>query len=57
MNSMVISRSLKRVNYMSKDLKIGIIGAGRIGKMHVENIVSNFRYVEIKAIADTLQIQ
>lgn len=37
---------------MRKKLKIGVIGAGRIGKMHVENIISNFRYVEIKAIAD-----
>ncbi len=33
-------------------LKIGIIGAGRIGRLHAENIVSNFRYVEVKSIAD-----
>ncbi|TYP47895.1 inositol 2-dehydrogenase [Thermosediminibacter litoriperuensis] len=37
---------------MRKKIKIGVIGAGRIGKMHVENILSNFRYIEIKAIAD-----
>lgn len=33
-------------------LKVGIIGAGRIGRMHTENIVSNFRYIEVKAVAD-----
>lgn len=37
---------------MKEKLKVGIIGAGRIGRMHVENIVSNFRSVEIKAVAD-----
>lgn len=37
---------------MGKKLKLGIIGAGRIGRMHAENIVSNFRYVEVKAVAD-----
>ncbi len=37
---------------MDNNLKIGIIGAGRIGKLHAENIVNNFRNVEIKAIAD-----
>lgn len=37
---------------MNKKLKIGIIGAGRIGKLHAENIVNNFKDVEIKAIAD-----
>lgn len=37
---------------MSEKLKIGIIGAGRIGKLHAENIVNNFKNVEIKAIAD-----
>ncbi|MDO6355665.1 inositol 2-dehydrogenase [Caloramator sp. CAR-1] len=35
-----------------KKIKIGIIGAGRIGKLHAENIVNNFKNVEIKAIAD-----
>ncbi|MBC8587229.1 inositol 2-dehydrogenase [Paratissierella segnis] len=37
---------------MGKKLKIGIIGAGRIGKLHSENIVNNFKDIEIKAIAD-----
>ncbi|MCG1011113.1 inositol 2-dehydrogenase [Tepidanaerobacter sp. GT38] len=37
---------------MKEKLKVGIIGAGRIGRMHVENIVSNFRSVEVKAVAD-----
>lgn len=37
---------------MSKKIRLGIIGAGRIGKLHAENIVSNFRHVEIKSIAD-----
>jgi len=35
-----------------KKIKVGIIGAGRIGKLHAENIVNNFKNVEIKAIAD-----
>jgi myo-inositol 2-dehydrogenase/D-chiro-inositol 1-dehydrogenase len=33
-------------------LKIGIIGTGRIGRLHAENIVSNFRDVQLKSIAD-----
>jgi len=33
-------------------LVIGIIGCGSIGQMHVENIIKNFKYVEIKSIAD-----
>ncbi|WFA10119.1 inositol 2-dehydrogenase [Tissierella sp. Yu-01] len=37
---------------MNKKLKIGIIGAGRIGKLHAENIINNFKDIEIKAIAD-----
>ncbi|MCW3490000.1 inositol 2-dehydrogenase [Dethiobacter alkaliphilus] len=37
---------------MSKKLKIGVIGTGRIGKLHTNNIVKNFTNVEIKAIAD-----
>lgn len=34
-----------------ENIKIGIIGAGRIGKMHAENI-SNFSNVTIKSISD-----
>ncbi|HYE84162.1 MAG TPA: inositol 2-dehydrogenase [Clostridia bacterium] len=37
---------------MSKTIKIGIIGAGRIGKLHAENISYNVPGVEIKTIAD-----
>jgi myo-inositol 2-dehydrogenase / D-chiro-inositol 1-dehydrogenase len=37
---------------MSKKIKLGIIGAGRIGKLHAENVLFNINYVEIKAIAD-----
>lgn len=37
---------------MAEKIKIGIIGAGRIGKLHTENIINNFKNVEIKAIAD-----
>ncbi|MCL6560712.1 MAG: inositol 2-dehydrogenase, partial [Firmicutes bacterium] len=37
---------------MEKKIKLGIIGAGRIGKLHAENVAYNIGYVEIKAIAD-----
>ncbi|AYO30096.1 inositol 2-dehydrogenase [Biomaibacter acetigenes] len=37
---------------MDRKIKIGIIGAGRIGKMHAENIRANFSNVEIKSVAD-----
>ena len=36
---------------MTKKLQVGIIGAGRIGKLHTENIL-RFPDVEIKTIAD-----
>jgi myo-inositol 2-dehydrogenase / D-chiro-inositol 1-dehydrogenase len=32
--------------------KIGIIGAGRIGQLHAENIIHNFNNVTIKSISD-----
>lgn len=35
-----------------KKIVIGVIGAGRIGKLHVENILKYFPIMEIKAIAD-----
>lgn len=35
-----------------KKLTVGVIGAGRIGKLHTENILNHFRDVTIKAIAD-----
>ncbi len=37
---------------MDKKIKLGIIGAGRIGKLHAENIIFNINYVEIKSISD-----
>ena len=37
---------------MSRKIKIGIIGAGRIGKMQSENIVKYINNVEIKTIAE-----
>jgi myo-inositol 2-dehydrogenase / D-chiro-inositol 1-dehydrogenase len=35
-----------------KRTTIGIIGAGRIGKLHTENIIKNFHHVTIKSISD-----
>jgi len=37
---------------MSKKLKLGIIGAGRIGKLHAENIIHHIPEAKIKTIAD-----
>lgn len=37
---------------MKKKIVLGIIGAGRIGKLHAENVVKNFVNVRVKAIAD-----
>ncbi len=37
---------------MGKTIKIGVIGAGRIGKIHAANIIKNFPDVEVKAVAD-----
>lgn len=37
---------------MGKKIKLGIIGAGRIGKLHAENIVHHIPEAEVKAIAD-----
>jgi myo-inositol 2-dehydrogenase/D-chiro-inositol 1-dehydrogenase len=37
---------------MDGKIKTGVIGAGRIGRLHAENIVNNIRGAEIKAIAD-----
>ena len=37
---------------MEKILNIGIIGAGRIGKLHAENIVAYYRNIKIKTISD-----
>lgn len=37
---------------MGQTVTIGIIGAGRIGRLHAENIIKNFPYIKVKAIAD-----
>jgi myo-inositol 2-dehydrogenase / D-chiro-inositol 1-dehydrogenase len=37
---------------MEKKIKLGIIGAGRIGKLHAENVAFNINYVEVKSISD-----
>lgn len=37
---------------MSRKIKVGVIGAGRIGKIHAANIIKNFPEVEVVAIAD-----
>lgn len=37
---------------MEKKIKVGVIGAGRIGKLHTEDIVKNFVNIEVKAVAD-----
>jgi myo-inositol 2-dehydrogenase / D-chiro-inositol 1-dehydrogenase len=37
---------------MGKKLQVGVIGAGRIGKIHAANIIKNFPDVNVKAIAD-----
>ncbi len=37
---------------MEKKLKVGIIGAGRIGKVHTMSIINYLPQVEIKAISD-----
>ena len=36
-----------------KRIKVGVIGAGRIGKVHIENISVRIPVVEIVAVADT----
>jgi len=35
-----------------KKIILGLVGAGRIGKMHAENILANFPRVELKAVVD-----
>jgi myo-inositol 2-dehydrogenase/D-chiro-inositol 1-dehydrogenase len=37
---------------MGEKIKVGVIGAGRIGKIHTGNIIKNFPNVEISAVAD-----
>ncbi len=35
-----------------KKIKVGLIGAGRIGRFHAETIKANVDFVEIKSVAD-----
>ncbi|NDL67504.1 inositol 2-dehydrogenase [Anaerotalea alkaliphila] len=37
---------------MDKKIKVGILGAGRIGKLHAENVAYRIPMMEIKTIAD-----
>ena len=40
---------------MSKKLRIGIIGAGRIGKLHANNLASRVPNAELAAISDVYE--
>lgn len=40
-------------NMMKESIKIGVIGAGRIGKLHIENLVKRVPGAELIGIADT----
>ncbi len=40
---------------MSKKLRIGVIGAGRIGKLHANNLVSRVKDAELVAISDVYE--
>lgn len=37
---------------MERKIKVGVIGVGRIGKLHTENLMANFPDVEVKSVAD-----
>lgn len=38
---------------MKRQLIIGVIGAGKIGRLHIENIANNLRSIKIKILADS----
>ena len=40
---------------MSKKLRIGVIGAGRIGKLHANNLASRVPNAELAAISDVYE--
>ena len=40
---------------MSKTLKIGVIGAGRIGKLHSNNLVTRVPNAELVAVSDVYE--
>ncbi|KKL78593.1 hypothetical protein LCGC14_2023270, partial [marine sediment metagenome] len=35
-----------------KKYKVGVIGAGRIGKIHIANIIRNIPDLKLKVVAD-----
>jgi myo-inositol 2-dehydrogenase/D-chiro-inositol 1-dehydrogenase len=37
---------------MEKKIEVGVIGAGRIGKIHASNIVKSFPNIKVKSVAD-----
>ena len=37
---------------MKRKIKVGVIGAGRIGKIHTENIIRYVSEAEVAAVAD-----
>ncbi|SNS25232.1 myo-inositol 2-dehydrogenase [Anaerovirgula multivorans] len=37
---------------MERKIKVGVIGVGRIGKLHAENLIAHFPNVEVKSVAD-----
>ena len=39
---------------MSEKLRIGIIGAGRIGKLHAANLVNRVPGAEVAAVSDVV---
>lgn len=39
---------------MTKKFAVGVIGAGRIGKIHIENLLHNIPNVELKIIVDVM---
>jgi myo-inositol 2-dehydrogenase/D-chiro-inositol 1-dehydrogenase len=41
---------------MTKNLRFGVIGAGRIGKIHAENLATRIQGVEVTAVADVNQV-
>ncbi|MGV9172335.1 MAG: inositol 2-dehydrogenase [Promethearchaeia archaeon] len=39
---------------MSEDIRIGVIGAGRIGKVHIENLLKDITGAALKVVADVI---
>ncbi len=49
---MPITRGRERKKDMEKKLRIGVIGAGRIGKLHAANLVNAIPEAEVLAVSD-----